>query len=85
MKPKEILKEIVNNNGRCTAFADLTICERCPMGVRATGKSCWETIIESKGVFEELDVDTLYKKAAYDKLADMEIEEWLTPKTSDGV
>ena len=82
MNGKQILERIIQEEGSCT-WAKPSVCKACPLGRLEryeSGRyvSCVEAL-NIDGLSEE-EADAKYKKAAMDKLADIEIQDTLENK-----
>ena len=77
---RQILENIVENDGSCTQWANKQICEQCPMSrlkKRSNGSyySCFEAICVTE--LSEEDADARYDRAAVRLLMDISIEDML--------
>lgn len=83
MDKRDILKQIIQQEGSCTGWANKTICKSCPLGKlkqREDGNylSCIEAVnVEN---LSEEEADKKYKVAAEIALADLEIDKMLEDK-----
>jgi hypothetical protein len=77
MSEKEILERIIEEEGSCASWATISICRSCPLSKLdryESGRfiSCVEAL-DVDGLPEE-EADQIYKKAASEKLAQLELD-----------
>lgn len=77
--PKEILQEIITQDGDCSGIAGPAVCKRCPLGgKRVDGRrlNCMDYLNIQHEMPEE-EMLEIYKKAAQEELFTVELEELL--------
>lgn len=84
---RDILQQIVDNEGSCTGWANKSVCDMCPMSrlkKRPDGEyySCFEAICSPDMVSEE-EADNRYRDLAVKMLMDAEIEAILSKEPDD--
>ena len=76
MDGTKILEKIIQEEGSCT-WATTSICAKCPLGRLARDVSGgFMSCVEALAIdgLSEADADARYKKAAEEKLADLELD-----------
>jgi len=77
MTEKQILERIIEENGSCASWATISICRTCPLSKLDRYESGrFISCVESLGVdgLSEEEADEIYKRAASEKLAQLELD-----------